>query len=184
MLIRKIVILLVIMFLGISFVQEHNHEQHTQAEFRNDTLSPYVNQLDSSVKGLSAKEVDDLLNGRGMGFARMAELNNYPGPKHLLELSNELSLSKVQLEVIEAVFKNMQAKAKLLGKNIVELELALSEDFVKREIDAVSLEKQTVELARLYGKLRATHLTAHLEVTPLLSDEQIQHYNFLRGYKK
>ena len=94
MLIRKIVILLVMMFLGSSFVQEHNHAQHKQAEPRNDTLSPYINQLDSSVKGLSDKEVDDLLNGRGMGFARMAELNNYPGPKHLLEMSNELSLKQ------------------------------------------------------------------------------------------
>ncbi len=182
MLIRKIVILLVIMFLGISFVQEHNHEQHMQMQA--EPLSPYVNQLDSLVKGLSAKEVNDLLNGRGMGFARVAELNNYPGPKHLLELSNELSLSKTQLEAIEAVFEDMQAEARLLGKNIVELELALSKDFAEGEIDAVSLEKKTFELAKLYGELRATHLTAHLEVTPLLSNDQIRHYNFLRGYSQ
>ena len=42
-------------------------------------------------------------------------------------------LSKTQLEVIEAVFEDMQAKAKLLGKNIVELELALSKDFAEAE---------------------------------------------------
>ena len=186
MLIRKIVILLAIMFLGISFVQEHNHEHHIQMQVEplNDTLSPYVNQLDSPVKGLSTKEIDDLLNGRGMGFARVAELNNYPGPKHLLELANELSLNKSQLEAIKAVFEDMQAKAKLLGKNILELELVLSRDFSEGEIDNVNLEKQTAELARLYGELRATHLAAHLEVTPLLSDYQIRHYNFLRGYNQ
>ncbi|MCQ3975466.1 MAG: hypothetical protein DPW09_18650 [Anaerolineae bacterium] len=47
--------------------------------------SPYVAQLDSSVRGLSSQEVDDLLNGRGAGYARMAELNSYPGPRHVLD---------------------------------------------------------------------------------------------------
>ena len=40
--------------------------------------SPYVAQQNSPVRGLSAQEVDDLLAGRGAGYARTAELNNYP----------------------------------------------------------------------------------------------------------
>jgi hypothetical protein len=32
------------------------------------------------------------------------------------------------------------------------------------------------------GKLRAKHLAAHLEVTALLSSEQIRRYIHLRGY--
>ena len=78
----------------------------------------------------------------------------------------------------------MQAKAKLLSKNIVELELALSKDFAEGEIDILKLEKQITELTELYGELRATHLATHLEVTPVLSEAQIQRYNFLQGYKK
>jgi hypothetical protein len=45
--------------------------------------SPYVPELASPVRGLSAQEVDDLLNGRGAGYARTAELNGYPGPRHM-----------------------------------------------------------------------------------------------------
>ena len=71
-----------------------------------------------------------------------------------------------------------------MSRLVKQLEQALSEDFAKGEIDMANLEKQTTELAQLYGKLRATHLAAHLEITPLLSDDQIQRYNFLRGYSK
>jgi hypothetical protein len=51
--------------------------------------SPYVGQLNSPVRGLSSQEVDDMLNGRGAGYARTAELNNYPGPRHVLDLKHE-----------------------------------------------------------------------------------------------
>jgi copper chaperone CopZ len=35
-------------------------------------------QLNSPVRGVSPQEVDDLQNGRGASYARMAELNSYP----------------------------------------------------------------------------------------------------------
>ena len=33
------------------------------------------------IKALSAQNIDDLRNGRGMGQSMPAELNGYPGPK-------------------------------------------------------------------------------------------------------
>ncbi|MEL6263790.1 MAG: hypothetical protein AAFR12_22325, partial [Cyanobacteria bacterium J06626_6] len=86
------------------------------------TQSPYVNQLSSSVRGLSAQEIDDLLNGRGMGYARTAELNGYPGPLHILELEEKLELSTEQAQKIEAVFQEMNTEAKRIGKEIIEHE--------------------------------------------------------------
>ena len=43
----------------------------------------YAGQQARSIKALDDAEIDTLLNGRGMGLARAAELNHYPGPKHV-----------------------------------------------------------------------------------------------------
>ncbi|MEO1209741.1 MAG: Spy/CpxP family protein refolding chaperone [Cyanobacteria bacterium J06638_20] len=134
------------------------------------------------MRGLTAQEVDDLLQGRGAGFARMAELNRYPGPRHVLDLKDELALSPDQAQVIQVVFDDMQTQAQTLGKAIVEQEQAVSQAFATAAITPERLHQQTQELANLYGDLRATHLQAHLEITPLLSAEQIERYDQLRGY--
>jgi uncharacterized protein (DUF305 family)/Spy/CpxP family protein refolding chaperone len=144
--------------------------------------SPYVAQLDSPVRGLSAQEVDDLRAGRGMGFARMAELNNYPGPRHVLDLQEELKLSAEQQASIEAIFSAMQTEAQALGEQILTQEEQLSAAFVSGVVDETTLQQQVMTLAELYGQLRMTHLRAHLQVTPLLTPEQITTYNQLRGY--
>src|SRR5687767_11125254 len=52
--------------------------------------SPYVGQEDRAIKALDAKDVDGLLAGSGMGYAKAAELNGYPGPMHVLELAEKL----------------------------------------------------------------------------------------------
>lgn len=150
--------------------------------FQSTPKSPYAGQTGSPVRGLTAREVDDLLQGRGAGFARMAELNSYPGPLHVLELKDELALSPDQAQVIQVVFEDMQTQAQTLGKAIVEQEQAVSQAFATAAITPEMLHQQTQELANLYGELRVTHLQAHLEITPLLSAEQIERYDQLRGY--
>ena len=144
--------------------------------------SPYVAQLDSPVRGLSAQEVDDLRAGRGMGFARMAELNNYPGPRHVLDLQEELKLSAEQQASIEAIFSAMQTEAQALGEQILTREEQLGAAFVGGAVDEATLQQHVMTLAELYGQLRVAHLRAHLQVTPLLTPEQITAYNELRGY--
>jgi hypothetical protein len=145
-------------------------------------VSPYVEDIASSIAGLSETEIDDLLMGRGMGLARTAELSSYPGPLHLLELQAELELSPQQVHRIEGIRQAMQHDAQALGEHIVAMERKLSEAFRSSTITRVELAQQTEALALLYGQLRAVHLTAHLEVTPLLSEQQIQTYDKLRGY--
>lgn len=144
--------------------------------------SPYISQLSSSVRGLSPQEVDDLLNGRGAGFARTAELNSYPGPRHVLDLQQELDLSADQIRQVEAVFQQMEAQAQQTGREIVERESRFNQGFANKTITEADLQAQTQELAQLYGRLRAIHLQAHLQITPLLSAQQIAEYNELRGY--
>lgn len=144
--------------------------------------SPYIAQLESPVRGLSAAEVDDLLAGRGMGYARSAELNGYPGPRHLLELQQELNLSGEQVNAISTIFAEMQAQAQQLGEEIVRQEGTLSAAFATGEISETEMARQVITLAERYGALRAIHLRAHLLATPLLTEEQISAYNALRGY--
>ena len=55
--------------------------------------SPYAGMQTRSIKALSEQQIADLKAGRGMGLALPAELNGYPGPVHVLELSDQLGLS-------------------------------------------------------------------------------------------
>jgi Spy/CpxP family protein refolding chaperone len=97
-------------------------------------------------------------------------------------MQQELNLSAEQSTQIEAVFQQMQAEAQQLGQEIVEREAQFSQSFANQTITEAELQAQTEELAQLYGHLRATHLQAHLQITPLLSAQQIARYNTLRGY--
>ena len=46
---------------------------------------PYAGHQDRAIKALSAEEIEQYLSGSGMGFAKPAELNGYPGPMHVIE---------------------------------------------------------------------------------------------------
>jgi Spy/CpxP family protein refolding chaperone len=142
----------------------------------------YAGEERREIKSLSAEEVEQLLNGHGMGLAKAAELNRYPGPRHVLELAVELRLTPEQRAQTQAAFERMRGEAVRLGRLIVERERALDAMFAKGEIDAGKLRAATSEIARLQGELRAAHLAAHLETRRLLSPQQINKYDELRGY--
>jgi hypothetical protein len=147
-------------------------------------LSPYVEQMASPIRGLSIQEVDDLLEGRGAGYARTAELNSYPGPRHLLDLAEPLTLSPVQIAQFTRIFNSMEREAQSIGADIVEAEQHLSASFADTTISDETLSHQISDLADLYGQLRGVHLQAHIQSRSLLTEEQIAHYNTLRGYNQ
>lgn len=144
--------------------------------------SPYAGQETRAIKALAEDEVEALLDGDGMGFAKVAELNHYPGPRHVLDLSETLELTADQLHRTESVFESMRESAVALGQRIVDAEARLDDEFSNRTIDRSSLEAQLTEIARLNGELRATHLLAHLEMVEILTSHQIARYDSLRGY--
>ena len=82
--------------------------------------SPYSGQESREIKALSSDEVQAYLAGNGMGLAKAAELNGYPGPLHVLPLSSELGLTTDQKERTERLFAAMQSRAKALGHRLVE----------------------------------------------------------------
>ena len=134
------------------------------------------------IKALSAEQVAEYLNGEGMGLARAAELNHYPGPKHVLELADSLGLSEDQLNRVRATRERVVTRARELGATIVQKERELDRLFAAGRAEARAVETLTAEIGRLNGALRAAHLFAHIETRALLSAEQIERYDRLRGY--
>ncbi len=144
--------------------------------------SPYVEHQARPIKALSAEQVQDYVDGKGMGFALAAELNGYPGPRHVIDMNDELGTDAERMRKMEAIFARMQERAKGLGEQIVALERRLDTAFKERRVTSSELEAILGKLGALNGEVRFAHLDAHIEVTALLTDQEIGTYQRLRGY--
>ena len=142
----------------------------------------YAGQQSREVKALSAQEMADLAAGRGMGLARAAELNHYPGPAHVLELRDRLGLTPAQVEAVQASFGRMEAAAKLLGADLIGRERALDAAFKAGTVTPAGMASETEGIGTLQGRLRAVHLAAHLDMRSILSADQVARYDTLCGY--
>ena len=145
---------------------------------------PYAGEEARDIKSLSQAEIDGLLAGKGMGYGKAGELNGYPGPAHVLELGEKLSLSAEQRRETENIFSQMEASAKALGAELVTAERALDKAFRSKQIDESSLSTLAKDIGTIESRLRAAHLRAHLQQTKILTDEQISAYMELRGYNR
>ncbi len=144
--------------------------------------SPYAGEQGRDINALSGREVADLLAGRGMGVARAAELNGYPGPMHVLELRGRLGLSPEQEAAVRASFARMEAAAKPLGAALVEHERALDRAFAGGAADMEAVRSMIAAIDSLQGRLRGVHLVAHVETRAVLTGDQARAYDALRGY--
>lgn len=143
---------------------------------------PYKDEQGRLISSLSSKDVEDLKAGRGWGLAKPAEFNGYPGPAHVIEFARSLELTDQQLTSVKASFTAMQKQAAQLGEQLIAAEKALDGAFVSKRISRGELNRLLAQAESVRAQLRAVHLSAHLEVTPMLSDEQKKKYAQLRGY--
>ena len=79
--------------------------------------SSYAGQESREIKALSSEKISAISTGKGMGLAKSAELNGYPGPAHVLALSSELNLSEQQRRRTEVLFRSMQRDAIDVGNS-------------------------------------------------------------------
>lgn len=98
--------------------------------------SPYAGQEARALKALSDDEQTALAQGHGMGFAKAAELNGYPGPMHVIELSRRLDLTPEQRSASERPMAEHKAHARELGAQVIDTERALERLFAERRADA------------------------------------------------
>jgi Spy/CpxP family protein refolding chaperone len=115
-------------------------------------------------------------------MAKLAELNGYPGPRHVLDLANELELTNKQKANITTIYDNMKKKAAVLGQEIISIEKIANEGFINKTITDYQLKQLIFKSSQNYGQLRYTHLITHLKILDILTPEQVNLYNNLRGY--
>lgn len=144
---------------------------------------PYAGQQDREIKALSPDEVKQFLSGAGMGYAKSAELNRFPGPMHVLELADKLDLTPEQRARTTTLMDTHKAEAREFGRKRVESERAIEILFRSGRVDDAALAKSVREAAALEGEYRLTHLETHRRMRALLSDEQVARYVRLRGYE-
>ena len=162
---------------------QHDHHKHGSVPAASQpSASNYAGLQHREIKALSPQERVDWLDGKGMGLAKAAELNGYPGPMHTLEHAEILQLSDMQREQTQQLLDRHKARVRELGQKLVEAERQLDRAFSSRQASAVEIRVLAAETARLQGLIRAEHLVTHLEQTELLSAAQIKRYNVVRGY--
>lgn len=116
----------------------------------------------------------------GSGMALYADVNGYPGPKHVLELRDSLKLTSEQTRRIEGIIKRMRSRATELGKRIIEQEQGLEALFRRHDATRAEIDRRARSIGTLRGDLRAVHLRAHLEARDVLTQEQIDRYISIR----
>jgi hypothetical protein len=161
-------------------VQQPAHHEVDATSANAET--PYAGQESRTVKSLSEDDARALLSGAGMGLAKAAELNHYPGPRHAIDLASELGLSEEQVAGARLAFDTMKAEATRLGREIVAKEEALDRLFASGTATDDSVSAATHELGALQGRLRAAHLRAHLRMREIMTKAQIVRYDAIRGY--
>ena len=146
------------------------------------TPSAYVSLLDSEIRGLEQDTIEGYLTGKGLGQALPAELNGYPGPRHTIDMAEELELTEEQLAQVQALFDDMQSAVIPLGEkyleSVAELELAFREGTITDEY----LQSQLENITGIEAQMRYVHLSTHLATIDILNHDQIMEYNMMRGY--
>jgi Spy/CpxP family protein refolding chaperone len=164
---------------------DHDIDSASSSPTISSQSSPYTGQEVRDIKSLSDNDIQSLQNGTGEAFggmAKLAELNGYPGPRHVLDMASELQLTDKQRIEIERIYQNMSNIAKSMGEAIIATEQDMDEAFGNNTITQENLKLMLDKSAELYGQLRLVHLSAHLDIIQMLTKEQVQMYNMMRGY--
>ncbi len=145
--------------------------------------SGYGKHMHRAIVALSDTEMQGLLKGEGMGMALVAELNHYPGPRHVLDLADSLNLNEAQRTAVQKIFDEMHRNAVKLGKEIIQKERHVQHLLQSGQFEEAEVGQLLETIGQLRGQLRWVHIRAHLQTRTILSPEQIARYDQLRGYR-
>ena len=142
----------------------------------------YAAHAGREIKALSGDEVKQYQAGGGMSYALAAELNHYPGPMHALELADALKLTRAQRDALRTLMEAHKAEARTIGARLVEAERELDRLFASSAVTAGDLRAKVQAAGDLRSEYRISHLDTHRRARELLTADQVQRYDDLRGY--
>ena len=142
------------------------HQMHGQAEGGMQGMGGGM------LGGVSAQEKEALLKGAGLGAGMIAMMNGYPGPKHVLEMGDELELTAAQRESIGTIYGKVKAESVKYGTELVEKDEELAALFASGSVSTDKVEKLSRDIGELQGRVRAEHLNAHVETFDALTPAQ------------
>jgi Spy/CpxP family protein refolding chaperone len=131
--------------------------------------------------GVSEQEKEALLKGAGLGAGMIAMMNGYPGPKHVLEMGDELGLTAEQRESIGKTYGKVKAESVEFGTELVEKDEKLTALFASGSVSTGEVEKLSREIGELQGRVRAAHLNAHVETYDALTPAQREQLSSMQG---
>jgi Spy/CpxP family protein refolding chaperone len=144
--------------------------------------SPYVGFETREVKTLSTEKQEGLKRGASLNYALAAEMNGYPSPLHVLELADQLGLDADQKKRAQVIFDKLRRDAVTSGEALIAAEAHLDRIFELKQASYDRVDAQTAVIAAQEARLRAVHLNAHISMNEVLSPEQRESYDRLRGY--
>ena len=118
--------------------------------------------------------------GRGFGLAFAADQNGYPGPMHVLELKERLTLSPEQEASARALMHAMFAESRPASARLLEAEAKLRRLFAGGSANETSVRAAVGEVERRRAENRLVHLVTHLKTRALLSEAQRRLYHETR----
>ncbi|MHC4992594.1 MAG: hypothetical protein ACYTGC_16610 [Planctomycetota bacterium] len=140
---------------------------------------------DENLRHLTRAQVEGLRSGRGLGLAKPAEMHGMPGPKHVLELANELGLTPTQREHADRLFDRMHDRAVAAGKAVLEAEARVGSIMRDHPPEmGTELARALAEAGAAWAEVALAHIEAHISMTRVLTPAQIEGYARLRGYTR
>jgi hypothetical protein len=174
----KTILIVWLFTLSATAVQQHDpaqHAPHTQQR----PPAQATSKSEADHHAFLQMEREALEQGQGFGMALAADRSGYPGPKHILELKEQLKLSGEQEAAVTSLMAAMKQKAQPLGRKILAAEEQLEELFRAGRSEA-ELREATYRIATLRAQLRWVHLETHLAARKLLTAEQLAAYQRIR----
>jgi hypothetical protein len=167
----KRTLLVLLLFVPACFLLAQHHGSQPGA--------PAAQKTEASHHAFLDMERGAIERGEGFGMAMAADRSGYPGPKHVLELKDELQLTAEQKAGMEKLHAEMKQKALERGREVLNAEERLAQMFAEGRSED-ELREETYRIASLRGELRWVHLRTHLAARKLLTTHQIHSYTQLR----
>lgn len=118
--------------------------------------------------------------GHGFGMAFAADQQGYPGPRHILELREHLTLTPAQEVRVQALMTAIYAESQPRSARLLDAEAKLRRVFASGQADEAAVRAAVTEVEHARTELRLVHLMTHLRTREVLTEEQRRLYHEAR----